>query len=120
MKNNEQLKQQDLSIWLSLKLKFQGITAAITCRPSAICIRDHNDYQDDDARLKGESSAKRQKTSEYETYLVGESSSGQAMEQDPNPSGLGSDEMSKEIDEAKLKKVVKEIIRQMLPIKILA
>nr|GEX54063.1 hypothetical protein [Tanacetum cinerariifolium] len=90
MKNDEQLKQQDLSIWLSLKLKFQGITAATTCRPSAICIRDHNDYQDDDARLKGESSAKRQKTSEYETYLVGESSSGQAMEQDPNLSGLGS------------------------------
>ncbi|GKC04069.1 hypothetical protein Tco_0995679 [Tanacetum coccineum] len=47
---------------------------------------DHKDHHDDDARPEGESSAKRQKTSEHGTYLVGESSSEQAMDQEPNPS----------------------------------
>ncbi|GKE05684.1 hypothetical protein Tco_1397702, partial [Tanacetum coccineum] len=47
------------------------ITGATTCRPSAICIRDHDDYQDDNARPEGKSSAKRQKTSEYGTHSVG-------------------------------------------------
>nr|GEX77175.1 hypothetical protein [Tanacetum cinerariifolium] len=37
--------------------------------------RDHEDHHDDNARPKGESSAKRQKMSEHGTYSVGESSS---------------------------------------------
>ncbi|GKD44760.1 hypothetical protein Tco_1269405, partial [Tanacetum coccineum] len=87
MKNDEQLQQQALRIWLSLKIKFEGITVATACHLSAIRSRDYDNYQDDDARPEGENSAKRQKTSEYGTYSVGESSSGQAMDQDPNPSG---------------------------------
>nr|GEW62000.1 hypothetical protein [Tanacetum cinerariifolium] len=87
MKNDEQLQQQDLPILLSLKIKFKGITTATACHPSAIRTRDYEDYQDDNALPEGESSAKRQKTSEYGTYLVGKSSSGQAMDQDRNPLG---------------------------------
>ncbi|GKA30863.1 hypothetical protein Tco_0717168 [Tanacetum coccineum] len=87
MKNNEQLQQANLPISLSLKIKFEGIIVATACRPSAILTRYHGDYQNDDARPEGESSAKRQKTSKCGTYSVGESSSGQAMKQDPNPSG---------------------------------
>ncbi|GKA44792.1 hypothetical protein Tco_0737588 [Tanacetum coccineum] len=45
---------------------------------------DHND----DASPEGESSAKRHKTSAHETYIVGESSSEQVMDE-PNPSGSG-------------------------------
>ncbi|GKA86995.1 hypothetical protein Tco_0808706 [Tanacetum coccineum] len=58
----------------------------------------HDDYQDDDAHPEGESSVKRQKTSKHGTYSLGESSSGQAMEQDPNPSGSGTQEQIDDID----------------------
>ncbi|GKC53547.1 hypothetical protein Tco_1076292, partial [Tanacetum coccineum] len=47
-----------------------------TCRPSAVRPRDQDDPHDD-AHHEGENSAKRQKTSEYEAYVSGESSSGQ-------------------------------------------
>ncbi|GJU24155.1 hypothetical protein Tco_1162776 [Tanacetum coccineum] len=43
-------------------------------------------------------SAKRQKTSKQGTYSVGESSSEQAMNQEPNPSGLGTQEQLDEFD----------------------
>ncbi|GJV66239.1 hypothetical protein Tco_1477067 [Tanacetum coccineum] len=69
------------------QIKFKNITTATACRPFAIRLRDHDDYQDDDAYPKGENNVKRQKTLECGTYLVGGSSSGQAMEQDPNLSG---------------------------------
>ncbi|GKB73203.1 hypothetical protein Tco_0934615 [Tanacetum coccineum] len=67
MKDDEQLRNADLPIWLSLKIKFKKITTATSCRPSAIHARDHDHYQDDDSRLKGENSAKRQKMLEYGT-----------------------------------------------------
>ncbi|GKG23995.1 hypothetical protein Tco_0392031, partial [Tanacetum coccineum] len=38
---------------------FEGITAATACRPSAIRPRDHDDYQDDNARPEAENSVKR-------------------------------------------------------------
>ncbi|GKC11468.1 hypothetical protein Tco_1008250, partial [Tanacetum coccineum] len=143
MKNDEQLQLQDLPTWLSLKIKFEGITAATAYRPFTIRLIDHDDYQDDDACLEGENSAKRQKTSEHGTYSAGESSSGQAMDHDQNPSGSGTqeqldafdawmedartddddvpddkisqelvEEMSGEIDEAKLQKAINEMLRQ--------
>ncbi|GKC25629.1 hypothetical protein Tco_1027779 [Tanacetum coccineum] len=92
IKDDEQLRNADLAIWLSLKIKFEKITTATPCRPSAIHRRDHEDHQDDDAHPEGESSAKRHKTSELGTYSMGKSSSGHAMkqEQEPNMSGLGS------------------------------
>nr|GEZ63704.1 hypothetical protein [Tanacetum cinerariifolium] len=105
--------------------------------------RDHEDHHDDDARHEEESSAKRQKTSEYGTYFVGESSSEQVMDEEPNPScsytleklvefdawmdvfGTDDDEVptkevspklleeiSGEIDESQLQKVIDEMLRQ--------
>ncbi|GJS04036.1 hypothetical protein Tco_0320544 [Tanacetum coccineum] len=47
---------------------------------------------------QGESSAKRQKTSEHGTYLIGESPSGQTIEQEPNSSGSGTQEQLDEFD----------------------
>ncbi|GJY10717.1 retrovirus-related pol polyprotein from transposon TNT 1-94 [Tanacetum coccineum] len=49
--------------------------------PSAVRPRDQDDPHDD-AHPKGENSAKWQKTSEYKTYMSGESSSGQVNEEE--------------------------------------
>ncbi|GKF44333.1 hypothetical protein Tco_0130885, partial [Tanacetum coccineum] len=97
----------------------------------------------DDAHPEGENSAKRQKTSEYEAYVSGESSSGQVNVEGPGPSTSGNQEQDDEfdfwtdsyaseddeiptkqvtqdimeeisltIDEAKLKKMADEMLRQ--------
>ncbi|GJW47085.1 hypothetical protein Tco_0078731 [Tanacetum coccineum] len=68
-----------------LHIKFdKPAPSAAPCRTVAICPRDH-----DDAHLEGENSAKRQKTLEHGTYTIGESSSEQAMDTEPNPPGSG-------------------------------
>ncbi|GJR61109.1 hypothetical protein Tco_1503271 [Tanacetum coccineum] len=41
MRDDEQLRNADLAIWLSLKIKFEKITTATACRPSAIRLRDY-------------------------------------------------------------------------------
>ncbi|GKB46613.1 hypothetical protein Tco_0897366 [Tanacetum coccineum] len=102
-----------------------------------------NDDPHDDAHPEGENRAKRQKTSEYEAYVSGESSSGQVNENEQGPSTSGNqeqeddydfwtesyasdddeiptkqmsqdimEEVSLTIDEAKLKKMVDEMLRQ--------
>ncbi|GJU92752.1 hypothetical protein Tco_1317508 [Tanacetum coccineum] len=74
---NPQLKQQDIAIWLALQMKFERNTVLQTaCRSPVVRPRDQDDSHDD-ALPDGENSAKRQKTSEYEAYVFGESSSGQ-------------------------------------------
>ncbi|GKF75930.1 hypothetical protein Tco_0225374, partial [Tanacetum coccineum] len=104
--------------------------------------RDQDDPHDD-VHPEGENSAKRQKTSEYEAYVSGESSSGQVNESDQGPSSSGNQEqvddydfwtdsyasdddeipikqvsqdiikeVSLTIDEAKLKKIADEMLRQ--------
>ncbi|GJS05246.1 hypothetical protein Tco_0321754 [Tanacetum coccineum] len=70
---------------------------------SAIRPRDQDDPHDD-AHPEGKNSAKRHKTSEHGTYVFRESSSGQ-----DNESEL---EMSETVDEAKLRKVIDEMLRQ--------
>ncbi|GJR80816.1 hypothetical protein Tco_0151601 [Tanacetum coccineum] len=71
------LQQQDIAIWLALQMKFEKTQVPHTaCRSSAICLRDQDDPHDD-TYPEGENSTKRQKTSEYEAYVSGESSSGQ-------------------------------------------
>ncbi|GKB36721.1 hypothetical protein Tco_0881663 [Tanacetum coccineum] len=108
-----------------LQIKFDKLAPSTTpCRPTAIRPKDHDDHQDD-AYPEGENSTKRQKTSEHGTYTVGESSLEQYMGQEPNPSDLDDDEVpaeevspelmeetSEEIDEAQLKKVVDDMMRQ--------
>ncbi|GJS45357.1 hypothetical protein Tco_0595478 [Tanacetum coccineum] len=70
MKDNPQLQQQDIAIWLALQMKFENLQVQqTTCRPSAVRPRDQDDPHDD-AHLEGENSAKRQKTSEYFEIVV--------------------------------------------------
>nr|GEZ05912.1 hypothetical protein [Tanacetum cinerariifolium] len=70
----------------------------------------------DDAHLEGEKGVKRQKTSEYEAYVSGESSSGLDNEQEQGPlTSVSQDimeEVSLNVDEAKLKKIADEMLRQ--------
>ncbi|GJR63823.1 hypothetical protein Tco_0009888 [Tanacetum coccineum] len=72
--------------------------SAAPCRTDFVCTRDHEDHHDNDAHLEGESSAKRQKTSEYGTYSVGESSSEQAIDQEPNPSSSGMESYQQKVN----------------------
>nr|GEV53956.1 hypothetical protein [Tanacetum cinerariifolium] len=68
-------QQQDIAIWLALQMKFERLQVPqTTCRTPAVRPRDRDDPHDD-AYPEGENSAKRQKTSEYEAYVSGESSS---------------------------------------------
>ncbi|GKD75223.1 hypothetical protein Tco_1333505 [Tanacetum coccineum] len=74
MKNNPQLQQQDIAIWLALQMKFETLQVPqTTCRISVVHPRDQDDPHND-APPEGKNSAKRQKTSEYEAHVTGESS----------------------------------------------
>ncbi|GJR69463.1 putative reverse transcriptase domain-containing protein [Tanacetum coccineum] len=76
MKADPQLQQQDIAIWLALQIKFErNILLQTACRTPVVRPRDQDDPHDD-AHPEGENSAKQQKTSEYEAYVSGESSSG--------------------------------------------
>ncbi|GJZ27729.1 hypothetical protein Tco_0572376 [Tanacetum coccineum] len=68
-----------------------------TCRPSAVRPRDQDDPHND-AHPEGENRAKRQKTSEYEAYVSGESSSGQVNEEEQGPSTSGNQEQVDDYD----------------------
>ncbi|GKC01278.1 retrovirus-related pol polyprotein from transposon TNT 1-94 [Tanacetum coccineum] len=120
MKNDPQLQQQDIAIWLALQMKFENLQVPqTTCRPSAIRLRDQDDPHDD-AHPEGENCAKRQKTSEYEAYMSGESSSGQVNEKERDDDEILTKQVSQDImekvpltiDEAKLKKMADEMLRQ--------
>ncbi|GJX60618.1 retrovirus-related pol polyprotein from transposon TNT 1-94 [Tanacetum coccineum] len=143
MKADPQLQQQDIAIWMALQMKFERNTVLqTTCRTPAVRPRDQDDPHDD-AHPEGENSAKRQKTSEYEAYVSGESSSGQVFQEEQAPSTLGNqeqnddfdfwtdsyasdddeipskqvsqeimEEVSLTIDEAKLRKMANEMLRQ--------
>ncbi|GKE72868.1 hypothetical protein Tco_1534909 [Tanacetum coccineum] len=108
MKADPLLQQQDIAIWLALQMKFKKTHVPQTAgRSSADRIIDQDDPYDD-AHPEGENSAKRQKTSEYEAYVSEESSSGQVNVEEPDIM----EEISLTIDEAKLKKMADEILRQ--------
>ncbi|GJS29563.1 hypothetical protein Tco_0490183, partial [Tanacetum coccineum] len=116
MRDNPQLQQDELPIWLALKYNFERFHVSDTpCRTSTVRPRDQDDPYDD-AHPEGGNSAKMQKKSEHGTYVFGESSSGQANESESGPSTSVSqdlvDEMSQIVDEAKLRKVVNEMLRQ--------
>ncbi|GJY84555.1 hypothetical protein Tco_0497931 [Tanacetum coccineum] len=137
--DNEKLCNDDFSIWWSLKIKFDKHAPSTTpFRTAAIRPRDHDDHHDD-AHPKGENSAKRQKMFEHRTYTIGKSLSEQAMDTETNLPGLGTqeqldefdawmdgfgiddneevlqelwEEISREIDEAQLKKDVNDMLRK--------
>ncbi|GJT28718.1 hypothetical protein Tco_0908993 [Tanacetum coccineum] len=146
MKADPQLQQQDIAIWLALQMKLESLQVLqTTCRTYVVRPRDQDDPHDD-AHPEGENCAKRQKTSEYEAYVSGESSSRWVNENEQGPStsenqeqeddydfwteSYASDddeiptkqmsqdimeEVSLTIDEAKLKKIVDEMLRQRSP-----
>ncbi|GKD94699.1 hypothetical protein Tco_1374536 [Tanacetum coccineum] len=59
MKDDIRLQQEDIAIWLALKMKFERLQVpATTCRTPAIRLRDQDDPYDD-AHPEGENSAKR-------------------------------------------------------------
>ncbi|GJY70619.1 hypothetical protein Tco_0474322 [Tanacetum coccineum] len=59
MKDDLQLQQEDIALWLALKMKFERLQVpATTCRTPAIRPRDQ-DNPHDDAHPEGENSAKR-------------------------------------------------------------
>ncbi|GKF13670.1 hypothetical protein Tco_0055132, partial [Tanacetum coccineum] len=57
--------------------------------------QNHEDPHDD-AHPDGENSARRQKTSEHGTYVIGESSSGQDNESEPDDDELPTEKVSQE------------------------
>ncbi|GJW43925.1 hypothetical protein Tco_0072724 [Tanacetum coccineum] len=97
----------------------ENLRAEITWQINNV-ISNHIPSQDDhhdDAHPEGENSAKKQKISEHGTYVIGESSSGQANENDDElPAEKVSQELVKEmsetVDDAKLPKVVDEICQR--------
>ncbi|GJU10801.1 hypothetical protein Tco_1133197 [Tanacetum coccineum] len=99
MKDNPQLQQQDIAIWLALQMKFENLQVQqTTCRPSAVRPRDQDDPHDD-AHPEGENSAKRQKTSKYEAYVSGESSYGQVNKEERDDDEIPSKQVSQDIME---------------------
>nr|GEY28722.1 hypothetical protein [Tanacetum cinerariifolium] len=114
-KNKEEIEKMIAKAILQepLQMKF-GILQVpqTTCRTSAVHPRDQDDPQDD-AHPERENSAKRQKTFEYRAYVSGESSSGHDNEKEQGPSTLDiMEELSLTINEAKLKKIADEMLRQ--------
>ncbi|GKA15323.1 hypothetical protein Tco_0695070, partial [Tanacetum coccineum] len=102
----------------------RNMVLQIACRTLAVRPRDQDDHQDD-AHPEGENSAKRQKTLEYEAYVSGESLSRQVFQEEQAPSTLDDDEIPMKqvsqdiikevsliIDEAKLRKMADEMLRQ--------
>nr|GEX79622.1 hypothetical protein [Tanacetum cinerariifolium] len=67
---------------------------------------ERNKMQHEVAQIVADAIQKERKTSEHGTYVMGESSSGQANESESDPS------TSDAVDEAKLRKVVAEMLRQ--------
>ncbi|GJZ83366.1 hypothetical protein Tco_0648539 [Tanacetum coccineum] len=106
----QSVPEQQYQFYLSMKNDPQ---------PSVVRPRDQDDPHDD-AHLEGENSAKRQKTSEYEAYVSGESSSRQVNEEERDDDEIPSEQVSQDImeevsltiDEAKLKKMADEMLRQ--------
>ncbi|GJZ03730.1 hypothetical protein Tco_0537005 [Tanacetum coccineum] len=79
-------------------MKFKRHTVLQTaCRTPTVRPRDQEDPHDD-AHLEGENSAKRQKTSEYEAYVSGESSSGHVFQEEQAPLTLGNQEQDDDFD----------------------
>ncbi|GJT12192.1 hypothetical protein Tco_0859234 [Tanacetum coccineum] len=130
------------SFFDELQGRYGYLFERLKTRPSVVRPRDQDDPHDV-AHPKGENSEKRQKTSEHETFVFRESSSGQDFKSKPGPStsdnqeqldyfdfGTDSyatdddeipnekvsqelvDEMLHTVDEAKLHKVVDEMLRQ--------
>ncbi|GJR03659.1 retrovirus-related pol polyprotein from transposon TNT 1-94 [Tanacetum coccineum] len=118
-KANPQLQQQDIAIWLALQMKFESLQVPqTTCRSYVVRPRDQ-DNPHDEAHPEGENRAKRQNTSEYSKRAKDDYdfwTESYASDDDEIPTKQMSqdiiEEVSLTIDEAKLKKMVDEMLRQ--------
>ncbi|GJW58401.1 hypothetical protein Tco_0105132 [Tanacetum coccineum] len=100
MRDNPQLQQDDLPIWLALKYKFERLNVSSTlCRPSVIRTRDQEDPHND-AYLEGENMQRGRRCLNDDEFPT-ENVSQELVE-----------EMSQTVDEAKLRKVIDEMLRQ--------
>ncbi|GKB52077.1 hypothetical protein Tco_0902830 [Tanacetum coccineum] len=92
MKADPQLQQQDIAIWLALQMKFERNTVLQTaCRTPAVCPRDQDDPHDD-AYPEGENNDDEIPTKQVSQDII--------------------EEVSLTIDEAKLRKIADEMLRQ--------
>ncbi|GJY38528.1 hypothetical protein Tco_0424892 [Tanacetum coccineum] len=93
---------------LHAEIKFEKITTAIAYRPSATRPKDHDDYQDDDAHPKGESSSGTQEQlDEFDAWMEDVGTDDEVP--DDKVSQELVEEMLEEIDEAKLQKAERKV-----------
>ncbi|GKE88527.1 hypothetical protein Tco_1566002 [Tanacetum coccineum] len=110
MKENPQLQQQDIAIWLALQMKFENLQVQqTTCRPSAVRPRDQDDPHDD-AHLEGENSNQEQED-DYDFWTDSYASDDVEIPTKQVSQDI-MEEVSLTIDEAKLKKMADEMLRQ--------
>ncbi|GJV02752.1 retrovirus-related pol polyprotein from transposon TNT 1-94 [Tanacetum coccineum] len=126
MKADPQLQKQDIAIWLALQMKFKSLQVPqTTCRFSAVRPRDQDDPHDDEAYVFGESSSRQVNENEQGPSTSGNQeqeddydfwTESYASDDDEIPTKQMSqdimEEVSLTIDEAKLKKMVDEMLRQ--------
>ncbi|GKF44832.1 hypothetical protein Tco_0131384, partial [Tanacetum coccineum] len=105
-------------------MKFERLLVSQTiCRTSAVRLRDQDDPHDD-AHPDGENSAKRQKTSEYEAYVSGESTSGQVNKEEQglltssnqeqvDDYDFWTDSYASDDDEIPMKQVLQDIMEEV-------
>nr|GEW54462.1 hypothetical protein [Tanacetum cinerariifolium] len=118
IKDDPQLQKDDISIWLALKIKFKRLQVATTpCRPSVVCPREQDDPHDDahpEGRIvePGPSTLGNHEQSDDFDYWT----NSYAIDDDVFPNEKASqelmDEIAQTVDEAKLHKVVDEMLRQ--------
>ncbi|GJR75319.1 hypothetical protein Tco_0087684 [Tanacetum coccineum] len=104
------LQQQDIAIWLALQMKFEKTQVPQTaCRSSTVRTRDHDDPHDD-THPEGENSNQEQ-DDEFDFWT-----DSYASDDDEIPTKQVTQDIMEEIyltiDEAKLKKMAEEMLRQ--------
>ncbi|GKB05017.1 hypothetical protein Tco_0833212 [Tanacetum coccineum] len=104
------MQQQYIAIWLALQMKFETLQVPqTTCRTSAIRPRDQDDPHDD-APPEGENSYQKQ-VDDYDFWTES-----YALDDDEIPTKQVSqdimEEVSLNINETKLKKIIDEMLRQ--------
>ncbi|GJZ29549.1 hypothetical protein Tco_0574196 [Tanacetum coccineum] len=110
MKADPQLQQQDIAIWLALQMNFErNIVLQTACRTSAVLLRDQDDPHDD-AHPEGENRNQEQ-DDDFDFWT-----DSYASDDDEIPTKQVSqdimEEVSLTIDEAKLRKMADEMLRQ--------
>ncbi|GJR69642.1 retrovirus-related pol polyprotein from transposon TNT 1-94 [Tanacetum coccineum] len=107
---NPHLQQDDLPIWLALKYKFERLHVSDTsCRPFVVRPRDQDDPHDD-AHPKGENSNQEQ-LDDFDFWTDSYATDDDELSTEKVSQELV-EEISQTVDEAKLRKVVNEMLRQ--------